>query len=170
MKRLAVPPPELINEDQQQCVNAEIDHVVDDDDEKEISIRHSKVTPQQLGEIVLLVEDNVVSATMAKKLLTLLYQTNDPTARPRDVATVHGLQLVTDTVQLEQICQAVIQAHPDLVDVYRNGGKFVTKMHQRFTGLAMEASHGNAHPERLREILFAALQVAAAEDPATKSV
>jgi Asp-tRNA(Asn)/Glu-tRNA(Gln) amidotransferase B subunit len=80
------------------------------------------------------------------------------------------LQLVTDPKYLQQICQAVIDAHPDLVYVYRNGGKFVTKMHKRFTGLAMEASQGNAHPERLREILFAALEAAAKVDPATKSV
>ena len=135
-----------------------------DDFDDTVSIRHSKVSAQQLGEIVVLLEENVVSNTMARKLMELLYQANDPALSPRQVAMDHGLQLVTDPVYLTQLCRSVLEQHPDLMAVYRRGGKYMGQMHLFFMGKTMEASHGNAHPERLREILWDCLaQSAAAE-------
>jgi Asp-tRNA(Asn)/Glu-tRNA(Gln) amidotransferase B subunit len=44
------------------------------------------------------------------------------------------------------------------MNVYRQGGKFVSKMQKLFIGKAMAECRGNAHPERLQEILKECLE------------
>ena len=60
---------------------------------------------------------------------------------------------MTDMDDLRDICRQVVESHPEELDLYRRGGKFVIKMKKLFTGKAMGASEGNAHPERLRDAL-----------------
>jgi aspartyl-tRNA(Asn)/glutamyl-tRNA(Gln) amidotransferase subunit B len=125
-----------------------------DDEDDHVSMVHSLVSGKQLGElaVMLLVEESI-STTMAKKLLSLLFTANEQSKSPREVAAEHGFRLVTNTEDLRQLCRNVIANHPRELDVYQRGGKFVIKMKKLFTGKAMVASEGNAHPERLRDAL-----------------
>ena len=130
-----------------------------------------KITAQQLGTVVDMLDRQDMSKTMAKHLLEVLYTmaTDDPSttaaaaADPVLVAQQHGFQLVTATEPLQELCRTVIAQHPEEFHVYQRGGKFVGKMEKFFTGKAMKASQGNAHPERLGEILKDCLRQAAAE-------
>jgi len=138
-----------------------------------VSVQNSNVSAEQLGELVLLLEEGRISNMMAKALLTLLYKEypspppphmDDNGGRdrcyvsPRQIAQERGFELVTDTDRLRELCRSVLAEHPDLLDVYRRGGKFVPKMQTVLTGKVMAASRGNAHPERLREVLFECLR------------
>lgn len=135
--------------------------VVDDELDHSVSVEHSNVSGKQLGELVLLLTEGTISSTMAKKLLVLLYTDRDcQGASPQQVAVDRGFQLITDLVALRQLCRNVIADHPEEMNVYRKGGKFVAKMQKLFTGKAMAASRGNAHPERLREVLLECLEEA----------
>jgi len=69
---------------------------------------------------------------------------------------------------LRQICLQVIHDHPEKLELYQKGGKFVTKMLKLFTGKAMAASKGNAHPERLQETLSEVLEELAVSSQSTK--
>lgn len=145
-----------------------VDGVISDADSSS-SVEFSKVSAQQLGEVVLMIKEGRISSTTAKKLLAVLYTEGCYAASPRQVAADRGLTLITDVTLLKEICQTVIAQHPDELKVYRRGGKFVTKMQKLFTGKAMAESRGNAHPERLREVVCDCLAEAAASVAANES-
>jgi aspartyl-tRNA(Asn)/glutamyl-tRNA(Gln) amidotransferase subunit B len=73
------------------------------------------------------------------------------------VAQERDIQLITNIDTLRDLCvQAMIQ-HPEEVQVYHKGGKFKTKMEKLFIGKVMNVTKGNAHPERLRDIVVECL-------------
>jgi aspartyl-tRNA(Asn)/glutamyl-tRNA(Gln) amidotransferase subunit B len=124
-------------------------------------MENSEVSGEQLGEMVLMLTEGCISNTMAKTLLSLLC--NDDQCRganPRQVSLDRDIRLVADPDKLKAICQKVIAENPDEMNVYRQGGKFVSKMQKLFTGKAMAECRGNAHPERLQEILKECLEKA----------
>jgi len=128
-------------------------------EESEASVHDSTVDGEQLAEIVVMLTKETISSTMAKKLLRILFEEeNLRGARPRQVAADHGFELITDTHELRKVCETVVAKQPEMLDIYRKGGRHVTKMLKHFTGQAMAASHGNAHPERLREVLTTVLE------------
>jgi aspartyl-tRNA(Asn)/glutamyl-tRNA(Gln) amidotransferase subunit B len=129
-----------------------------DDSDHSSTVQTSIVTGEQLGEIVVLLTQEAISSTMAKKLLAVLYHEEETGTSPSKVAAARGFELVTDPVELRDLCRDVLTSHPDEVLVYQRGGKFVGKMIKLFTGKAMAASRGNAHPERLREALLEVLE------------
>ena len=154
-----------------QMIGGDTTVTCDADVDDMVSVQNSNVSAEQLGELVLLLEEGRISNMMAKALLTLLYTEypsppphddddggRDDYVSPRQVAQDRGFELVTDTDRLRELCRSVLAEHPDLLDVYRRGGKFVPKMQTVLTGKVMAASRGNAHPERLREVLFECLR------------
>jgi aspartyl-tRNA(Asn)/glutamyl-tRNA(Gln) amidotransferase subunit B len=132
------------------------------DDKDVASVAHSSVSAAQLGELAWMQHSGDISSTMAKKILAILFVSGDRSASPRQVAADHGFRLVSNPEELLAICQAVITDHPEELDVYCKGGKFVSKMVKLFTGKSMAACRGNAHPERLQEAVEQALEEAAA--------
>jgi aspartyl-tRNA(Asn)/glutamyl-tRNA(Gln) amidotransferase subunit B len=116
------------------------------------SMDYSIVTGSQLGALIALLLQGTISTTMAKKLLVLLYH-EEVGGIPSEVAKKHGLQLISDTVELRRLCRATMEDYPDQLDQYRKGGKHVFKMKKFLVGKAMASSQGNAHPERLHEAL-----------------
>ena len=132
------------------------------------SIRFSRVTGSQLGEVVALLLEGLISNTMAKQLLRALYSelmdeslsTATATATrptktisPRKLALERGFQLITDTEKLDALCRETIENSPKEMERYKLGGKFAKKITKFLLGKAMGTSRGNAHPERLQEVL-----------------
>ena len=144
----------LVNEQQQHY-----HHLDTDFDSDDVSVRHSKVNAQQFGKIIIMLVNGTISSTMAKSLLERMYvDERYHGSDPEQVAQEGGYRLVSDPNTLRQICLQVIHDHPDKLELYQKGGKFVTKMLKLFTGKAMAASKGNAHPERLQEMLSEVLE------------
>jgi aspartyl-tRNA(Asn)/glutamyl-tRNA(Gln) amidotransferase subunit B len=134
------------------------------------SVQYSKVTGSQLGGVVVLVLEGTISKTMAKQLLRVLYEehTELQNVPLRQVAQDRGFQLITDASTIHQLCRQVIEQHPSEMDRYKLGGKYATKINKFFLGKVMAASQGNAHPERLREILTEVLdEIAPLEEKQT---
>jgi len=133
------------------------------------SIRFSRVSGFQLGEVVALVLEGTISNTMAKQLLRVLYShamefepeelsKSSFVRSPRDVAKERGFQLITDAEELARLCREAIEASPKEMERYRLGGKFATKITKFLLGKVMGASRGNAHAERLNEVLTEILE------------
>jgi Asp-tRNA(Asn)/Glu-tRNA(Gln) amidotransferase B subunit len=120
---------------------------------------YSNVSGPQLGELVSILMEGLISKTMAKNLLKILFYEEQPgVASPRQVAQERGIQLVSDPEQLRAICQETIEQFPDKLEQYRKGGKHIVKMKKFLVGKAMAHSKGNAHPERLHEALEVVLE------------
>lgn len=124
-----------------------------DEDDEVVSMAYSKVSGSQLGEIATMILQEKISSTMAKKLLTLLFLDEYNERNPCDLARDQGFRLITDQEELRQLCRSVLREHPEELEVYCRGGKFINKMNKLFTGKAMSLSKGNAHPERLQDAL-----------------
>ncbi|GKZ01211.1 hypothetical protein MPSEU_001072400 [Mayamaea pseudoterrestris] len=138
----------------------ENDDCVGDHSKDGASIALSTVSAHQLGELALMQHKGAISSTMAKKILSILFRADNFTTSPRQIAAEHELELISDPQQLLTICRQIVAKHPNEVEVYRKGGKFVVKMQKLFTGKAMAACRGNAHPERLHEAVEQALEEA----------
>ena len=131
------------------------------------SMRFSRVTGNQLGEVVALLLEGVISNTMAKQLLRVLYSEameESSEASPRKVAKERGFQLITDAEELAALCHKAIDSSPKEMEKYKMGGKFATKITKFLLGKAMGASRWNAHPERLNEVLEEVLEEVAPLD------
>jgi aspartyl-tRNA(Asn)/glutamyl-tRNA(Gln) amidotransferase subunit B len=129
------------------------------------SVRFSKITANQLGEVGALVLEGTISNTMAKHLLRILYQNSQNSTNEggvvhsaRQVAHERGLKLITDSQMLAEICRNVIVNNPEEMERYKLGGKFAKKITKFLLGKAMADSRGNAHPERLNEVLVDVLE------------
>ena len=101
------------------------------------SMRFSRVTGEQLGEVVALVLEGVISNTMAKQLLRVLYSDamegeSAQVASPRVVATERGFQLIVDAEELAALCREAIESNPKELEKYKLGGKFATKITKFF--------------------------------------
>jgi aspartyl-tRNA(Asn)/glutamyl-tRNA(Gln) amidotransferase subunit B len=121
----------------------------------ETSVRFSKVSGMQLGEVVALVVEGSISNTMAKQLLRILYEKSKEVkdSAPRKVAKEYGIELITDSIELVKIVRDVIDNNPEEMERYKLGGKFKNKITKFLLGKAMASTLGNAHPERLNEVL-----------------
>lgn len=131
-------------------------------DEDDASISYSTVSAHHLGELAMMQHTGIVSNTMAKKILAFMFHSDEGVA-PNQVAEKHGFRLISDPETLLRLCRDVIADHPEELDVYRHGGKYVTKMTKLFTGKVMAVCNGNAHPERLQEAVEQALESASSE-------
>ena len=120
---------------------------------------YSTVNGQQLGELVAMLMEGLISKTMTKKLLKILFEEKYVFgASPRHIAKERGIQLISDPDQLRVICEETLQAFPEQMEQYQKGGKHVIKMKKFLVGKAMAHSQGNAHPERLHEALEEVLE------------
>jgi len=129
------------------------------EDEDLSSIQQSTVSGAQLGELVVLIEEGIVSTPLGKKLLAAMYK-EDVGKSPREISDERGWKVVSDMEQLKQICRDVTTdaQNESQLEQYKTGGKQVRKMTKFFVGKAMGASRGNAHPELLQEALDEVLE------------
>jgi aspartyl-tRNA(Asn)/glutamyl-tRNA(Gln) amidotransferase subunit B len=78
--------------------------------------------------------------------------------KARQVAKERGFKLITDKEELAMICHDIISTSPEEMERYNMGGKYAQKIKKFLLGKAMAATGGNAHPERLNEILMEVLE------------
>ena len=109
-------------------------------------IASSPVSALQLGGLVDLIGENVISGRIAKDLFEILWTEGGD---PRQIVETRGMKQVTDTGAIEAAVDAVIAANPDKVEQV----KAKPTMLGWFVGQAMKASGGKANPQALNEIL-----------------
>ncbi|MGU3494922.1 Asp-tRNA(Asn)/Glu-tRNA(Gln) amidotransferase subunit GatB [Xanthobacteraceae bacterium A53D] len=112
----------------------------------------SPVTPAQVGTIVDLIGEGVISSKIAKDLFEIIYTEGGD---PRVVVEERGLKQVTDTGAIEKVVDEIIAANPDKVAQVQAK----PTMLGWFVGQAMKASGGKANPQALNDILKAKLGI-----------
>lgn len=115
------------------------------------TIETSPVTPSQAAELLALIGDGTLSATLGKQVFEIMLQTGqDPTA----IVEERGLKQTSDTGAIEAVIAEVMAANQDKVAEYR-GGK--DKLFGFFVGQTMKAMAGKANPAVVNELLRKAL-------------
>lgn len=112
----------------------------------------SPVSAVQLGGLVDLIGEGVISGRIAKDLFEILWSEGGD---PRQIVEARGMKQVTDTGAIEKAVDELIAANPDKVEQV----KLKPTMLGWFVGQAMKASGGKANPQALNEILKAKLGI-----------
>lgn len=124
------------------------------------------IIPMQLGQLIAMIHDETISKRTAKKILTFMhnqYIEHEKRPLPRAVAEEKGWKIISDPVIIREMCVESIQQHEKQLNEYKQGGKKVWKIEKFFAGKVIKASGGNAHPEKVREILVEVLEEAKEE-------
>jgi aspartyl-tRNA(Asn)/glutamyl-tRNA(Gln) amidotransferase subunit B len=106
----------------------------------------SPVTAVQLGVILDLIAENVISGKIAKDLFEIVWSEGGD---PRAIVEARGMKQVTDIGAIETIIDAIIAGNPDKVAQAKARPQLVGW----FVGQAMKASGGKANPQTVNEFL-----------------
>ena len=115
--------------------------------ESKKSIAQSPLTAENLGGMILLIDDGTISGKIAKTVFAEMWASGKTAA---EIVKEKGLTQITDTGAIEAIIDDVIAKHPTEVEAYRGGKE---KLFGFFVGQAMKASKGQASPEILNGLL-----------------
>jgi aspartyl-tRNA(Asn)/glutamyl-tRNA(Gln) amidotransferase subunit B len=105
------------------------------------------VRPADLAELIVLVNDGVVSHTAAKQIFSSMAVTGDP---PRRIAERDGLIKVSDDAHLARWIDDVLASAPDEAARYLAGER---RLQGVLVGQVMKRSNGSADPKRVNQLL-----------------
>ena len=111
-----------------------------------LDISDSPISANQLGELIDLISENVISRRIAKDVFDIMFESS---VNPRVIVEEKGLKQVTDTAEIESVIDKVMQANPDKVEQ----AKEKPKMLGWFVGQVMQATDGKANPQAVNLIL-----------------
>jgi aspartyl-tRNA(Asn)/glutamyl-tRNA(Gln) amidotransferase subunit B len=103
--------------------------------------------PEQLAEMVELIDGGVISGKIAKEILPELLEQG---GSPKAIVEARGLGMISDPAAITAIVEELLAAHPEEVEAFR-GGK--TKLQGFFVGQLMKKTGGKADPKLANQIL-----------------
>jgi aspartyl-tRNA(Asn)/glutamyl-tRNA(Gln) amidotransferase subunit B len=116
------------------------------------TVATSPVSADQLGAIVDLISENVISGKLAKDLFEIVWTEGGD---PRQIVEARGMKQVTDTGAIEKAIDAVIAANPDKVEQARAKPTMIGW----FVGQVMKETGGKANPQAVNDLLKAKLGI-----------
>jgi aspartyl-tRNA(Asn)/glutamyl-tRNA(Gln) amidotransferase subunit B len=115
-------------------------------------ISTSPVSADQLGGVIDLIGEGVISGKIAKDLFEIVFTEGGD---PREIVERRGMKQVTDTGAIETAIDAVIAANPDKVEQ----AKAKPTLLGWFVGQVMKQTGGKANPQAVNEILKSKLGI-----------
>uniref|UniRef100_A0A8C5D0G6 Glutamyl-tRNA(Gln) amidotransferase subunit B, mitochondrial n=1 Tax=Gouania willdenowi TaxID=441366 RepID=A0A8C5D0G6_GOUWI len=116
--------------------------------QQDLSVSQSLVSPSALAELLELQEMGHISSSAAKQVFQEMTRSSGKTAL--HIIQEQDLGLVSDSDQLHNICQRVVDSHPNEVHAIRSGNK---KVLNKLMGLVQKETKGRADPVLVRTIL-----------------
>ncbi|KAM4603716.1 glutamyl-tRNA(Gln) amidotransferase subunit B, mitochondrial isoform 1-T1 [Polymixia lowei] len=116
--------------------------------QQDLSVSQSPVSPSALAELLDLQETGHISSSVAKQVFQEMWRSPGRTAL--QIVQEQDLGLVSDTAELRNICQRVVDSHPEQVQAFRNGNR---KVLNKLMGLVQKETKGRADPVLVRAIL-----------------
>lgn len=117
----------------------------------ETTIGKAPITPAMLATLVKRIHDGTISGKLAKQVFEAASQTGD------DIDVIidrQGLRQMQDDGELQAVVRDVVAANPDQVAQFRAGKEKVLGF---FVGQVMKRTGGKANPQRLDQLMRAAL-------------
>ncbi|MCA3734927.1 MAG: Asp-tRNA(Asn)/Glu-tRNA(Gln) amidotransferase subunit GatB [Phenylobacterium sp.] len=113
-------------------------------------ISESPIAPDEIAELVALIEEGVISSKIAKDVFERMWAGE---GRPRAIVEAQGLQQVSDTGALEALVDQLIADNPGQASAVREKPQAIGW----FVGQVMKATGGKANPGAVNQILKAKL-------------
>lgn len=120
--------------------------------EQNLSIAECKVTATSLAELIKLIASGSISGKIGKEIFPEMLETGKA---PSQIVQEKGLQQMSDSSELEGICQKVLDENGAIVADFRGGKE---KAFAALIGKTMAATRGQANPQMVNEILHRLLQ------------
>lgn len=120
--------------------------------DQKISVTDFSVPPENLGKLIKLIGDNVISGKIAKEVFPEMLSSQKD---PEIIVKEKNLVQITDTSAIEGIIETIVNANMKQVEEYL-GGK--DKVLGFFVGQIMKETKGKANPGIVNEILKAKLE------------
>jgi len=114
---------------------------------EEAGVASLKVSPRDLGRLLALVDQGVISGKIAKTVFEEMIATG---REPEAIVQEKGLAQISDFSELEAQAREILAAHPKEVADYKAGK---TKVLGFFVGQLMRKTQGQANPRLANEIL-----------------
>ncbi len=115
--------------------------------ETQVAVSQSGVTPEQLAELIELVERKTINSKVAKELLQRMWE---GAGSPKAIVEQEGLAQSSDPAAIERFVDAVIAENPNVVANYKAGKTNVVGF---LVGQVMKASQGKVDPVLVNELL-----------------
>ncbi|MBN1136240.1 MAG: Asp-tRNA(Asn)/Glu-tRNA(Gln) amidotransferase subunit GatB [Anaerolineae bacterium] len=106
-----------------------------------------RAEPPAFVDLLLLVEQNTITASSGRAVLDEMLTTGRP---PAEIVAAHGLAQIAEQEALAGVVDQVIAAHPDLAAQYRGGKGALLRW---FVGEVMKATQGKANPHLATTLL-----------------
>ncbi|TDX58866.1 Asp-tRNA(Asn)/Glu-tRNA(Gln) amidotransferase subunit GatB [Orenia marismortui] len=115
--------------------------------EEGISISEAKFAPEDLAKMLNLMDEGTISSKIAKTVFEEMFATGKD---PDTIVEEKGLKQISDTSELEDIIDQVLEENQSALEDYRGGNKNVFGF---FIGQTMKATRGKANPGVVNKIL-----------------
>ena len=115
--------------------------------EEKLELRETKLTPENLAELISLIEKGTISNNIGKQIIIEMMQTGKAASK---IVEEKGLSQISDEGAIKEIVQKVVDANPAQVEAYRNGK---TNLLGFFVGQIMKETKGRANPKTVNELL-----------------
>lgn len=112
-----------------------------------VDISNSPVSAKSLGELIKLIDTEIVSGKMAKSIFEEMYSSGKP---PAQIVNEKGLRQVTDDSAILSIISSVFGENESQLKEFLSGNE---RLFGFFVGQVMKASGGNANPKKVNDLL-----------------
>jgi len=109
--------------------------------------KNGSISGENLGNLILMVEEGKISGKIAKEIFPHLFETNEDAKK---YVEEKGLIQISDSSEIENICQEVIDENPKIVADFKGGKE---KAIGGLVGQVMKKSQGKANPKQVNEVL-----------------
>ena len=116
--------------------------------ENHIEITDTNLTPENLVELIGLIEKGTISNNIGKQILIDMLQTGEKASA---IVEKKGLSQITDVDAIRKMVEDVVANNPNQVEQYKSGK---TNILGFFVGQIMKATKGRANPKTVNEILL----------------
>jgi aspartyl-tRNA(Asn)/glutamyl-tRNA(Gln) amidotransferase subunit B len=115
--------------------------------EDHIEITDTKLTPENLAELISLIEKGTISNNIGKQIIIEMLKDG---TKASVIVEKKGLSQITDESAIKELVQKVVEAHPNEVEAYKNGK---TNLLGFFVGQVMKETKGRANPKTVNQFL-----------------
>ena len=112
-----------------------------------ISIKQFIVNPKHLGELVLMIEEGIISNNQAREIFQEMLKNDDS---PRELIKRSGKEIISDEKVIKEIVIKTINNNPQSVIDYKNGKDRALSY---LVGAIIKESQGRANPSITRELV-----------------
>lgn len=115
--------------------------------DKKLSINEFIISPDNLGKLINLIKEGIISSKIAKEVFAEMLNNNSD---PETIVKERNLVQISNPEELSEIIKQITAKHPEQVSDYKSGKE---KVFGFFIGQIMKETKGKANPKLVNDLL-----------------